>query len=91
MIQCPGCGEKFGWWARAVGEYREHMRTCRAAAPGSHHYEFSANCRGCPAGCFTDEEMAEAEKSAYGSANGSAYGTRKTEASAANAMKDERR
>ena len=62
MKQCPNCGQSFSWWERAVGEHREHMRTCKAAPDTQHHYEFSSNCRGCPAGCFTEDEMAEAEK-----------------------------
>ena len=63
MRQCPKCGREFGFWARAIGEHREHMKTCEAAAKkdDSHYYEYSANCRSCPAECFTDEEIDMAE------------------------------
>ncbi len=64
MKQCPHCGREFSWLSRAVGEHRQHMRSCVKRTHSSHNYSFSANCRGCPAGCFTDEEldMAEAEQ-----------------------------
>jgi hypothetical protein len=52
----------FGWWARAVGEHHEHLKHCKCRPSQSHAYEYSANCRGCPAGCFTDEELDEAER-----------------------------
>ncbi len=61
MKQCPHCGKKFSWLARAVGEHKQHMRSCVKQTHSSHNYAFSANCRGCPAGCFTDEELSQAE------------------------------
>ncbi len=61
MKQCPHCGKEFSWLACAVGERRHHMRACVTQAPSGHNYSFSANCRGCPAGCFTDEELEQAE------------------------------
>jgi len=62
MKQCPNCGQSFGWWERAVGEHEEHLKNCKVTPASHHNYQFSSNCRGCPAGCFTEEEMAEAEK-----------------------------
>ncbi len=67
MKQCPHCGKEFSWLARAVGEYRHHMRSCMGLMSqmghtrSSHNYSYSANCRGCPAECFTDEELKQAE------------------------------
>jgi hypothetical protein len=65
MKECPHCGKKFSWLARAVGEYKDHMRQCVSSESSSHNYSFSANCRGCPAGCFTDEELAKHEAGQY--------------------------
>ncbi len=61
MKQCPHCGKKFSWLERAVGEHKQHMRACVGQGRSSHNYSYSANCRGCPAGCFTDEELDRAE------------------------------
>jgi hypothetical protein len=61
MKNCPRCGREFGWWQRAVGEHREHMRTCCAREPKDNEERraLAARCRGCPAGCFEEIDYGE--------------------------------
>ncbi len=60
---CPDCGEGFNWLQRAVGEYREHLRTCSSRQGRMHEAYRATGCRGCPAGCY---DRAEKDKSESG-------------------------
>jgi len=57
---CPRCGKEFNFLQRAVGEYKEHLRTCTAAEEKKDLSGLAAHCRGCPAGCF--EKIGHLEK-----------------------------
>lgn len=57
MKKCPNCGKSFSWWKVAVGEYKDHLRSCKESGNKSKDEAAMANsCRGCPAGCFEGEQ-----------------------------------
>lgn len=56
MKECPYCGMGFNWWQRAIGEYKEHLRSdCKLKAQKG-AVAMSTGCRGCPAGCFEGDD-----------------------------------
>ena len=46
MKECPYCGKGFNWWQRAIGEYKEHLRSgCKLKAQKD-AVTISTGCRG---------------------------------------------
>lgn len=56
MKECPYCGKRFNWWQRAIGEYKEHVRSGCLLKAHKDAVTMSTGCRGCPAGCFEDND-----------------------------------
>lgn len=50
---CPHCGKKFNWWQTAVGEFKEHEKSCCSRTADLKN-PMAYGCRGCPANCFED-------------------------------------
>ena len=61
MKTCPRCGKEFNFLQRAVGEDKEHLRTCAGTEEKKDLSGLAAHCRGCPAGCFEKIERFEKE------------------------------
>lgn len=59
MKTCPRCGKKFNLLQRAVGEAKEHIRTCRVPEKKKDLGHIAGVCRGCPAGCFEKVDYGE--------------------------------
>ncbi len=59
MKECPRCGKKFNILQRAIGEAKEHIRTCTSPETKKDLSYLAGTCRGCPAGCYDKGEFKE--------------------------------